>query len=126
MLKEKCPKQVDAQKQKERGLLTKKHEEPSPPKVNKPKPNPNKPQIKKPNTEKIPKKPKSIISFKNEIIQRKIKPRNIPNGNTPKSKKEKNESHLSAKSEKNTKNKTINKIAKYQVKKKKKSLLYDF
>ena len=126
MLKEKCPNRDDAQKQKEIGPLTKKHEEPSPPKVSKPKPNPNKPQIKKPNTKIIPKKPEFIISFKNELTQRKIKPRNNPNDNTPKSKKEKNESHLSAKSEKNTKNKTINKIAKYQLKKKKKSLLYNF
>ena len=124
MLKEKCPNRDDAQKQKEIGPLTKEHEEPSPPKVNKPKPNLNKPQIKKPNTEIIPKNSEFITSFKNEITQIKIKPRNNPNDNTPKYKKEKNESHLSAKSEKNTKNKTIDKIAKYQLKKKK-SLLYN-
>ena len=64
MLIKKCPKQDEAQKQKERSHLTKKHEESSPPKENNPKPNPNKPQIKKPNTKIIPKKPEFITSFK--------------------------------------------------------------
>ena len=126
MLIKKCPKQDDAQKQKERGPLAKKHEEPLSSKVNKPKPNPNKSQIKKQFQEIIPKKPEFITRFKNKLTQRKIKPRNNPNDNTPKSKKEKVESYLSVKSEKNTKNKTTNKIAKYQIKKKKKSLLYNF
>ena len=120
MLGKKCLKQDSDKKLKESNALARKYEYPSSSKANTSKSNPIQPQIKKPNPEIIPKKSESTTGFKKEITKEKIKYRTNPNDIMSKSKKEKNFSYPKTNSEKNTKIKIINKLVKYQIKKKKK------
>ena len=120
MLNKKCPNTEEDKTNKETGPSSKKYEGPSSSEETKAKYKSKNSKIKKPNPEIIRKKTESIFSLKTEVTQIKLKDRNNPNVNTPKSEKDKKESHPSAKSEKKTKNKTTNKLGYIRLKNKKK------